>query len=126
MRPPKSVRSSIVRTREDLEGALMFAGEGKVRTHFSTDRLENINAIFGAMGRGAIDGRIVVEFTEVGSNLPTPREIAARPSGGEAHRRAASLIRPCPTHQRALGSKKSHTVSGCSRQDGQEMEPVTS
>jgi propanol-preferring alcohol dehydrogenase len=31
----------------------MFAGEGKVRTHFSTDRLENINGIFGAMRRGA-------------------------------------------------------------------------
>ncbi len=58
----KTVRGSIVGTRKDLEEALMFAGEGKVRTHFSTDRLENINDIFGAMRRGAIDGRIVMEF----------------------------------------------------------------
>jgi propanol-preferring alcohol dehydrogenase len=58
----KTVRGSIVGTRKDLEEALMFAGEGKVHTHFSTDRLENINDIFGAMRRGAIDGRIVMEF----------------------------------------------------------------
>jgi propanol-preferring alcohol dehydrogenase len=56
----KTVRGSIVGTRKDLEEALMFAGEGKVHAHYSTDRLENINAIFAKMQEGGIDGRIVL------------------------------------------------------------------
>lgn len=56
----KTVRGSIVGTRKDLQEALEFAGEGKVATHFSMDKLDNINAIFGRMKAGAIDGRIVV------------------------------------------------------------------
>jgi len=58
----KTVRGSIVGTRLDLQEALQFAGEGKVRSHYSTDRLDNINAIFGAMKQGRIDGRVVLEF----------------------------------------------------------------
>jgi propanol-preferring alcohol dehydrogenase len=56
----KTVRGSIVGTRKDLQEALDFAGEGKVATHYSMDKLDNINAIFGRMKAGAIDGRIVV------------------------------------------------------------------
>ncbi|UCV03102.1 alcohol dehydrogenase AdhP [Dechloromonas denitrificans] len=56
----KTVRGSIVGTRKDLQEALEFAGEGKVATHYSMDKLDNINAIFGRMKAGAIDGRIVV------------------------------------------------------------------
>jgi len=56
----KTVRGSIVGTRKDLEEALAFAGEGKVATHFSTDRLENINTIFARMKEGRIDGRVVL------------------------------------------------------------------
>lgn len=58
----KTVRGSIVGTRKDLEEALMFAGEGKVKCHYSTDRLENINAIFSTMKQGKIDGRVVMEI----------------------------------------------------------------
>ena len=58
----KTVRGSIVGTRKDLEEALAFAGEGKVASHYSTDRIENINDIFATMKRGAIDGRIVLEM----------------------------------------------------------------
>jgi propanol-preferring alcohol dehydrogenase len=58
----KTVRGSIVGTRLDLMEALQFAGEGKVRSHYSTDKLDNINTIFGAMKRGAIDGRVVLEL----------------------------------------------------------------
>lgn len=58
----KTVRGSIVGTRLDLQEALQFAGEGKVASHYSTDRLDNINAIFGAMKQGQIDGRVVLEF----------------------------------------------------------------
>ncbi|NMG64238.1 alcohol dehydrogenase AdhP [Azoarcus indigens] len=56
----KTVRGSIVGTRKDLEEALAFAGEGKVASHFSTDRLENINNIFARMKEGRIDGRVVL------------------------------------------------------------------
>jgi propanol-preferring alcohol dehydrogenase len=58
-----TVRGSIVGTRQDLEEALEFAGEGKVAAHFSWDKLENINAIFERMEKGAIDGRIVLDLS---------------------------------------------------------------
>jgi alcohol dehydrogenase, propanol-preferring len=57
-----TVRGSIVGTRQDLEEALAFAGEGKVAAHFSWDDLANINAIFDRMERGGIDGRIVLRI----------------------------------------------------------------
>ncbi|MCK0196222.1 alcohol dehydrogenase AdhP [Ancylobacter sp. 6x-1] len=57
-----TVRGSIVGTRQDLEEALEFAGEGKVAAHFSWDRLENINTIFKTMEEGGIDGRIVLQL----------------------------------------------------------------
>ncbi len=57
-----TVRGSIVGTRQDLEEALQFASDGKVRAHFSMDRLENINAIFDTMKLGKIDGRIVMDM----------------------------------------------------------------
>lgn len=58
----KTVRGSIVGTRMDLQEALEFAGEGKVKSHYSTDKIENINSIFGAMKQGRIDGRVVLEL----------------------------------------------------------------
>ncbi|WP_082459134.1 HAD-IC family P-type ATPase [Bosea thiooxidans] len=57
-----TVRGSIVGTRQDLEEALDFAGNGAVAAHFSWDKLENINAIFARMEEGSIDGRIVLEL----------------------------------------------------------------
>jgi alcohol dehydrogenase, propanol-preferring len=58
-----TVRGSIVGTRQDLDEALEFAGDGKVAAHFSWDRLENINAIFERMEQGGIDGRIVLDLS---------------------------------------------------------------
>src|SRR5512145_686161 len=58
----KTVRGSIVGTRKDLQESLEFAGEGKVRAHYSTDRLERINQIFGEMKQGRIDGRVMLEL----------------------------------------------------------------
>jgi propanol-preferring alcohol dehydrogenase len=58
----KTVRGSIVGTRKDLQESLAFAGAGKVKCHFSTDRLDNINQIFGAMRDGQIDGRVVLQM----------------------------------------------------------------
>jgi propanol-preferring alcohol dehydrogenase len=57
-----TVRGSIVGTRQDLEEALTFAGDGAVFAHFSWDRLENINDSFASMENGKIDGRIVVKM----------------------------------------------------------------
>jgi propanol-preferring alcohol dehydrogenase len=56
----KTVRGSIVGTRQDLAEALAFAGAGKVASHYSTDSLDNINAIFDRMRQGQIDGRVVM------------------------------------------------------------------
>lgn len=58
----KTIRGSIVGTRNDLAEALDFAAEGKVASHFSTDRLDNINAIFDRMEQGGIEGRVVMEI----------------------------------------------------------------
>ena len=60
----KTVRGSIVGTRKDLQEALDFAGEGKVRTVYSEDKLDNINAIFERMRRGTIEGRVVLRMTD--------------------------------------------------------------
>ena len=57
-----TVRGSIVGTRLDLQEALDFAGEGKVKATVSTDKLENINDIFAKMHHGDIQGRIVIDF----------------------------------------------------------------
>ena len=58
----KTVRGSIVGTRMDLQEALAFAAEGKVRGVYSEDRLDNINAIFTRMRQGDIEGRIVMRI----------------------------------------------------------------
>ncbi|MGR3803854.1 alcohol dehydrogenase AdhP [Marinibacterium profundimaris] len=58
----KTIRGSIVGTRNDLHESLDFAAEGKVAAHFTTERLEDINSIFDRMKAGAIDGRIVMEI----------------------------------------------------------------
>jgi len=57
-----TVRGSIVGTRQDLEEALAFAGEGKVASHFSWGTLDEINDIFARMEKGAIDGRVVLRL----------------------------------------------------------------
>jgi alcohol dehydrogenase, propanol-preferring len=57
-----TVRGSIVGTRLDLQEALNFAGEGKVKATIATDALDNINDIFARMHRGDIQGRVVIDF----------------------------------------------------------------
>ncbi|MCX7277519.1 MAG: zinc-dependent alcohol dehydrogenase [Burkholderiales bacterium] len=60
----KTVRGSIVGTRMDLQEALAFAGDGKVRTIYSEDKLDNINAVFDRMRAGNIEGRIVMHIAD--------------------------------------------------------------
>ena len=58
-----TVRGSIVGTRMDLAEAMAFAGEGKVQSHFTWEKLEAINGVFDRMRRGAINGRVVLDLS---------------------------------------------------------------
>ena len=58
----KTIRGSIVGTRLDLAECLQFAADGKVKVHYSTERLEDINSIFNRMRDNKIDGRIVMKI----------------------------------------------------------------
>lgn len=58
-----TVRGSIVGTRLDLQEALSFAAEGKVKATVHSEPLENINDIFARMHKGQIEGRIVLDLT---------------------------------------------------------------
>ena len=57
-----TVRGSIVGTRLDLQEALDFAGQDKVRATVASEPLENINDIFARMRKGQIEGRIVLDL----------------------------------------------------------------
>ena len=58
----KTIRGSIVGTRLDLAECLQFAGEGKVKVHYSLEPLEAINDIFSRMRGNKIDGRVVMQI----------------------------------------------------------------
>jgi len=58
----KTIRGSIVGTRLDLAECLQFAGDGKVKVHYSVEPLEAINDIFGRMRENRIDGRVVMRI----------------------------------------------------------------
>jgi propanol-preferring alcohol dehydrogenase len=53
-----------VGTRLDLQEALQFAGEGKVKATVTTDTLENINQVFARMHAGDIQGRVVIDMRQ--------------------------------------------------------------
>jgi propanol-preferring alcohol dehydrogenase len=57
-----TVRGSIVGTRRDLDEAIAFAAEGKVRSEITKVPLADINAVFDRMKAGKIDGRIVLDI----------------------------------------------------------------
>jgi len=57
-----TVRGSIVGTRRDLDEAIAFAADGKVRAEIAKAPLADINAIFDRMKAGKIDGRMVLEI----------------------------------------------------------------
>ena len=57
-----TVRGSIVGTRLDLQEALDFAAQGKVKSTIAVEPLDNINDIFARMHRGQIEGRIVMSI----------------------------------------------------------------
>lgn len=58
-----TVRGSIVGSRLDLEEALAFAAEGKVRSSSTLRGLSQINSIFEEMREGRIEGRVVLDMS---------------------------------------------------------------
>jgi len=59
-----TIRGSIVGTRLDLEEALAFAAEGKVKATIETLPLERINDVFSRLKRGQVNGRVVLGIRE--------------------------------------------------------------
>jgi propanol-preferring alcohol dehydrogenase len=57
-----TVRGSIVGTRRDLDEAIAFAAEGKVRAEIKTASLESVNAIFSDLKAGRVTGRMVLDI----------------------------------------------------------------
>jgi len=57
-----TLRGSIVGTRLDLEEALAFAAEGKVKATIEDQPLGLINEIFGRLKAGKVNGRIVLDI----------------------------------------------------------------
>jgi propanol-preferring alcohol dehydrogenase len=56
-----TIRGSIVGTRKDLQEALQFAAEGKVKATTETQPLEAINDVFARLRKGAVQGRVVLK-----------------------------------------------------------------
>ncbi|MES2265137.1 MAG: alcohol dehydrogenase AdhP [Bacteroidota bacterium] len=59
-----TVRGSIVGTRKDMQEAVAFAVEGKVKATVHAAKLEDINEVFDNMKKGLIDGRVVLEIAQ--------------------------------------------------------------
>lgn len=56
------VVGSIVGTRKDLQEALQFAAEGKIKSNIEVRKLDEINDIFDELEKGKVNGRIVVDM----------------------------------------------------------------
>ncbi len=59
-----TIRGSIVGTRKDMQEAIQFAVDGKVKANVTTAKLEDINDVLDQMKKGKIDGRVVLQIAE--------------------------------------------------------------
>lgn len=59
-----TIRGSIVGTRKDLQEAIQFAVDGKVKATVTPSKLEDINDVFDKMKKGQIEGRVVLEIAK--------------------------------------------------------------
>ena len=66
-----TIRGSIVGTRLDLEEALAFAAEGKVKATIQMESLESINDIFTRLKKGKVNGRIVLDLEKDARSQPS-------------------------------------------------------
>ncbi|MFD2597538.1 alcohol dehydrogenase AdhP [Sphingobacterium corticis] len=58
-----TVRGSIVGTRKDLQEAIEFANEGKVKANVTTAKLSEVNTVLDQLKKGQVEGRIVFDMT---------------------------------------------------------------
>ena len=61
-----TIRGSIVGTRKDMQEALQFAADGKVKAIIETQPLEEINSVFDRLRKGTVQGRVVIKMAERG------------------------------------------------------------
>jgi propanol-preferring alcohol dehydrogenase len=59
-----TIRGSIVGTRIDLEEALTFAADGKVKATIETQPLASVNDVFARLKSGHVNGRVVLQIRE--------------------------------------------------------------
>ena len=69
-----TIRGSIVGTRIDLEEALTFAADGKVKATIETQPLASINDVFARLKSGQVNGRVVLQ---IGEEVPITKSTAA-------------------------------------------------
>lgn len=73
-----TIRGSIVGTRLDLQEALKFAAEGKVRATTETQPLASINDVFERLKTGKVNGRVVLAISDqVSAESPRTTTAAA-------------------------------------------------
>lgn len=60
----KTVRGSIVGSRQDMNECLLLASEGKIHCTVEERKLEDINEIFDDMVKGRIRGRVVIRMAD--------------------------------------------------------------
>lgn len=70
-----TLRGSIVGTRLDLQEALQFAAEGKVKATVEDQPLRSINEIFDRLKTGRVHGRVVLKIGA--QSEPHPHELVA-------------------------------------------------
>ena len=58
----QTVRGSIVGTRKDMEEALEFAAEGKVKATIELQPLGSVNEVFERLKNGKVNGRVVLDI----------------------------------------------------------------
>ncbi|MGA8221610.1 MAG: alcohol dehydrogenase AdhP [Candidatus Acidiferrales bacterium] len=68
-----TLRGSIVGTRSDLEEALAFAADGKVKATIETQPLDAINDVFDRLKKGRVNGRVVLELSAETRKASKPR-----------------------------------------------------
>ena len=59
-----TIRGSIVGTRKDLDEALAFAAQGKVKATIEQVPLDSINDVFARLREGKVNGRVVLNIAD--------------------------------------------------------------
>ena len=80
-----TVKGSIVGTRKDMQEAIAFAVEGKVKATIHASKLDDINNVLEDLKKGKIDGRVVLDIDNAAVTqglkleVPSARGFATQP-----------------------------------------------